>query len=111
MSVETRFGWMTPIDAAALFVALFLPLNWIVLRHFRELRDPAYLSRHGVVIVADGVLEARSDVVGEYMGRPIWASVTFMGLVYRFDRVQPPARREALRPGELFLDPGLVYVL
>ena len=102
---------MTPIDAAAFFVALFLPLNWLVLRHFDQLRDPAYLRRHGVVIVSDRVLEARSDPIGEYMDRPVWATVTFKGMVYRFDRVQPVERRDALRPGELYLDPGLVYVL
>jgi hypothetical protein len=45
------------------------------------------------------------------MGRPIWGSVTFKGMLYRFDRIQPAARREALAAGELFLEPGLVYTV
>lgn len=100
---------MTPIDAAALVLLVFLPLNWLVLRHFDQLEDPAYLRRHGVVIVSERALQGRSAPVGQFMGRPIWATVTFKGTVYRFDRIQPAARREALGPGELFLEPGLVY--
>jgi hypothetical protein len=41
----------------------------------------------------------------------VWASVRFMGMEYRFDHVQDPRARERLAPGELFLDPGLVYVV
>ena len=44
------------------------------------------------------------------MGRPIWASVTFMGMQYRFGHVAGSRSRERTGPGELFLDPGLVYV-
>jgi hypothetical protein len=102
---------MTPIDAAALVLLLFLPLNWLVRRHFDRLEDPTYLRRHGVVIVSGRTLQACSSPVGQFMGSPIWATVTFKGMVYRFDRVQPAARREALAAGELFLEPGLVYTV
>jgi hypothetical protein len=30
---------------------------------------------------------------------------------YRFDHIRDPKTRERLNPGELFLDPGLVYVV
>ena len=48
------------------------------------LHDPAYLRRHG--------------------------SVTFKGMVYRFDRVVPERERERISARELWLAPGLVYV-
>lgn len=101
---------MTPIEAAILVLLLSLPLHWLVLRHFDQLGDPAYFRRHGVVIVCERALEARSAPIGEYMGRPIWGSVTFKGMEYRFDRVLDARCRERIGPGELFLDPGLVYV-
>jgi hypothetical protein len=44
------------------------------------------------------------------MGRSIWGSVTFMGMEYRFDHVVPASHRERLAPGELYLEPGLVYI-
>jgi hypothetical protein len=33
-----------------------------------------------------------------------------MGMVYRFDRILEPRRKERLAAGELYLEPGLVYV-
>ena len=97
-----------PIDAAILFLILALPLHFLVLRHFDQLRDPAYLRRQGIVVRVDSVLDAQSPPIGEYQGRPIWGTVTFQGMDYRFDRVQ---QRKALGAGELFLEPGLVYVV
>ena len=100
---------MSPIDAAILVLILALPLHWLVLRHFDQLSDPAYLRRHGVVLVSGQALQAHADAIGQYRGQPIWASVTFMGLVYRFDRITEPRQREGISAGELFLEPGLVY--
>lgn len=101
---------MTPIDAALTVMALALPLNWLVLRHFDQMDDGHYLRRFGVVVTSERALESRSAPIGEFMGRPIPGGVTFRGMEYRFDRVQP-ARREAIGAGELYLDPGLVYVV
>ena len=99
------------VDAALLFALLFLPLNWLVLRHFDQLVDPSYLRGCGIVICSESVIEARTTPIGEYLGRPLWGGVTFKGMQYRFDRVAEPAQRERLAAGELFLEPGLVYVL
>jgi hypothetical protein len=44
------------------------------------------------------------------MGHPIWGSVRFMDMEYRFDHVLERKARERLAPRELFLEPGLVYV-
>jgi hypothetical protein len=101
---------MSALDAAALFVMLALPLHWLVQREFARLSDPAYLRAQGVVIVKESALEAHAPPIGEYLGHPIWASVQFMGMKYRFHHVQDRRARERLAPGELFLEPGLVYV-
>ena len=102
---------MSPIDAAILVLVLALPLHWLVLRHFDQVSDPAYLRKHGVVVVTGRALQAHAEPIGQYLGQPIWASVTFMGMVYRFDHVIRPGRRDDIGAGELFLEPGLVYVI
>ena len=98
------------LDAAVLALILALPLLWLVRRELAKLSDPGYLRAHGVVIVSERALQARSAPIGEYRGHPIWASVHFMGMEYRFDRVADRGVRERLSPRELFLDPGLVYI-
>ena len=72
--------------------------------------DPAYLRRHGVVIVSTRALQAHSAPIGEYKGHPIWGSVRFMGMDYRFDHVLDARARERLGAGELYIEPGLVYI-
>jgi len=101
---------MTPLEAVLVPVALALPILWLMRLELDRLADPDYLRRHGVVVVAESALESRSDPIGHYMGRNVWATVTFMGIVYRFDRVTQPHLRERIGRGELYLDPGLVYV-
>ena len=101
---------MTPLESALLAIAMALPLFWLVHRHFRLLLDPRFLRTQGVVIVADRILEERSAPIGVYKGYPIWGSVTFMGMQYRFDRVIDARHREHIKARELYLEPGLVYV-
>jgi hypothetical protein len=98
------------LDAAVLTLILALPLLWLVQREMAKLSDPRYLRDHGVVIVSERALQAHSESIGEYQGHPIWASVRFMGMEYRFDRIVDRSARERLSPHELFLDPGLVYI-
>jgi hypothetical protein len=101
---------VNPLEAAALIAAMVLPAFWLVQAQLDRLEDPAYLRKQGVVILLERALQAHAGPIGTYMGRPIWASVTFMGMVYRFDRVTRPQDKEKTGPGELYLDPGLVYV-
>jgi hypothetical protein len=101
---------MTPLEAAALVAALILPLYWLVWRELDRLADPQYLRDHGVVIVRDSALQAHSDSVETYRGRMIWGTVTFMEMVYRFDHITQPRDRERIGRGQLYLEPGLVYV-
>jgi hypothetical protein len=100
---------MTPIDAAVLVLALTLGFLRIIYRELDK-AEAEDLHRCGIVIVRERVLEGHSQPIGEYLGHQIWRTVTFRGLVYRFDRIQGQSRREQLAPGELYLDPGLVYV-
>jgi len=101
---------MSPLEALVVILLVALPWWWLVHHEIDKLSDPAYLRDHGVVIVSETVLQEHSAPIGEYMGHPIWGSVRFMGMEYRFDHVQDRRARERLAPGELFLEPGLVYV-
>lgn len=100
---------MTPLEALCLVIALSLPFYWLVWREIERQSDPAYLRDRGVVIVLEKALDAHSEPIGQFMDHPIWATVTFKGMVYRFDRVIPARHRERIGPHELFLEPGLVY--
>jgi hypothetical protein len=102
---------MSPLEALVVFLLISLPVHWLVKREFEKLADPAYLRAHGIVVVSERALQAHTEAIGEYRGQPIWASVRFMGMEYRFDHVRDPRTRERLGAGELFLDPGLVYVV
>ena len=100
---------MTPLDAAALVALLAWPFHWALTRELDRLEDPAYLARQGIVIVKLSALDSHAEAIGVYKGREIWRSLTFKGMQYRFDRVVPASARERLRPGELYLEPGLVF--
>ena len=101
---------MSPLEALVVFLVFALPVWWLLRREAAKLSDPRYLRQHGVVVVSERALQAHSEPIGEYMGHPIWGSVRFMGMEYRFDHVQDARARERLAPGELYLEPGLVYI-
>jgi hypothetical protein len=101
---------MTPLEVAVLIAVLALPFHFLVLWQFERMHDPAYLRQQGIVVVRESALDGHTEPVGRYAGRAIWGSVTFLGMVYRFDRVARPQDKEKTGPGELYLDPGLVYV-
>jgi hypothetical protein len=101
---------MSALEALVVVLVVALPCWWLVHRELAKLTDALYLRSHGVIIVSERALQARSEPIGEYMGHPIWGSVRFMGMEYRFDHVLDRTAREHLAPRELFLEPGLVYV-
>jgi hypothetical protein len=101
---------MNAFEAAALVLLLMLPLHLLVQRELKRLCDPRHIREHGVTIERGTTVERRGDIVGTYSGCQIYAEVVFMDMVYRFDRVAPPAYRYRVGPRELYLDPGLVYV-
>jgi hypothetical protein len=101
---------MNPLEAVALIAVLVLPFHFLVQWQLARLNDPVLLRAQGIVVVRESALDGHTDPVGEYAGRQIWGSVTFLGMVYRFDHVIPAGDKEKTGPGELYLDPGLVYV-
>ena len=101
---------MAPLEAAALVILLMLPFHWAIQRELRRLADPAYVRSQGVVIAQPSILDAHAPAIGTYLGHEIWASVTFLGMHYRFARVAPRSHRHHVRARELYLEPGLVYV-
>ena len=54
--------------------------------------------------------DAVGDVVGNYLGAPIYRKVTIGGVDYYFDHIQAPEDTTALRPNERWLKPGIVYM-
>ena len=101
---------MTPLEAAALVGLLVLPLHCLVMWQLGREEDAAWLRTQGVVIVRESALEDHDESIGDYGGHRIWAHVVFKGIPYRFDHVARLQDREKTAPGELWLDPGLVYV-
>ena len=100
---------MDPMSSLALCAVIALPFHLVVRRYVEVHTDPARLREQGVVIVHERALDERSAPIGEYMGSPIWGSVTFKGMVYRFDRIVRRSERDNTGPGELYLDPGFIY--
>jgi hypothetical protein len=100
---------LSPIEAGLLVAALALPFHLLVQWQLSRLSDPGYLRARGVVILDERVLQQRGSI-GEFKGRKIPESVVFLGMAYRYDRVIAPAQKDELAAGELYLEPGLVYV-
>jgi hypothetical protein len=100
---------LSPLEAALLVAALALPFHLAVQWQLSRLSDPGYLRAQGVVIIDERVVKLRGSI-GEFRGRTIPESVVFFGIAYRFDRVTAPAQKGELAAGELYLEPGLVYV-
>ena len=100
---------MSPLEAVVLVMAITLPVHWLIQRELAKACD-IDPRECGIVIVRERALESHSPSIGEYMGHEIWQTVTFRGLTYDFTRIESPKRREKLAAGELYIEPGLVYV-
>lgn len=101
---------MDPLEAALLVLLVGLPFHLLVHWELARMRRSLQSREPGVVIRREEVLEDHSGPIGRLGGRAIYGSVTFKGRVYRFDRVAEPWYRARVRPQEIFLEPGLVYV-
>ena len=101
---------ISPLEAALMVAALAAPFYALVCWQLERLSDPAYLRANGVAVAHPGVIQRRGPVIGRYRSSDIHAELVFMGMVYRFDRIEPPAYRDLVGPRELYLEPGLVYV-
>ena len=50
-------------------------------------------------------------VIGIYAGGEIYETLSYLGMRYAFDRIAPASYRLTVSEGELFVEPGLLYVL
>ena len=71
---------------------------------------PDYVRHIGAVIEQEGLVRASDKIVGSLDGRPIYATVEFMGMRYRFEAVVAPSYRHRVGPRQLYVPPGLLYV-
>jgi hypothetical protein len=101
---------MTPLEAAALVALLVAPFHLALQRYVARLADASHVRKEGVVIVCLRALDGHAPSIGSYMGHEIWRTVTFLGMVYRFERVAPASYATRIAPRELYLEPGLIYV-
>lgn len=74
-----------------------------------RLSDPQAFADLGAAVGQEAVL-ASDEIVGYLNGCAIPAAVQYRGMRYRFDRIAPSSYRYAVRPGELFVEPGLLYI-
>lgn len=84
---------------------------WLVFREWRIVQQPPGLFRAvGTVVRRPDSIAAREGRIGRYRDTDIYERIRFGGQEYEFTGVAPPAYKEWLRPSELYLEPGLLYV-
>jgi hypothetical protein len=99
--------WVGLIALAAILV----PLYFLAHVERTRLSDPRYVRTSGVAVERAAVrIHEGAEVIGYYDGCEISASVEYLGLRYRFESVVPASYSRRLRPGELYVEPGLLYV-
>jgi hypothetical protein len=50
-----------------------------------------------------------AEVIGQYMGTPIYRRIVIAGVVYEFDHFELRGGAISRRPNERYLTPGIVY--
>lgn len=100
---------MNALEAVVVMALIVLPFHLAIQFQFDRLADPRHIRSKGVVIVRPGALQGHGEAIGSYSGCDIWASVTFMGMEYRFERIVKPAYAGRIGARELYLEPGLLY--
>jgi hypothetical protein len=88
-----------------------LPFRWAVMQELAYWESAEYFRRFGVIIRRPEALDARSEVIGRYADVPIHRAVTFKGLEYEFAGIVPPRYQARIDENELYLEPGLLYLL
>jgi len=89
---------------------------WILkagLDHVESTLTVDEVSSRQISAVAESPQYARPDicreVIGWYLGAPIYRDISIDGVAYCFDHIQPPAA-VAIAQDERCIAPGLVYV-
>ncbi|NTV10598.1 MAG: hypothetical protein HGA47_07465, partial [Zoogloea sp.] len=84
---------------------------WFAMTEIRVQGTPEYWRRVGVVVRRPEALQERFEVIGRFQDHEIYAAVRFQNRIYKFERVAPATYKSFMRGGELFLEPGLLYVM
>jgi len=105
-------GGMDDLNAFLLAASL-VPAVYLLVRMERSRSsDPEHVRRFGAAIGRDALRgEPNLEVIGYYDGVEIYAFVWHLGMRYRFERVVPSAYRRSVAARELFVEPGLLYVI
>ena len=101
---------MEALYCIVIVLAAALPLHWGVMIQLEHSESPEYFRRYGVIIKRLEALDMTGEVIGSYVGAPIYGSVGFKGMVYGFAGVVPARYQRRIDENELFLEPGLLYV-
>ena len=91
------------------FVAVLVPVGLVVVELWPGI-EPDW-KQTGVIVHRADALEGHSETIGHYMDGDIWAVVRFKGSDYVFAHISQPDYRPFVKGGELFLEPGLLYVM
>lgn len=94
-----------------LTVLLIAPFHLAIQYHLARSVEADYLRQQGLAFPSVAAFDSVGPAIGTYSGSAIHASITFMGLDYTYDRIAPAKYRHRVKPNELFLQPGLVYVI
>lgn len=101
---------MDVFELVVLAAALAAPLYFLTRLERDRVNDPQYVRRCGGVVSRERLRLGDAPVIGTYDGSPIYAQIEYLGIRYRFDRAMPPSSGFRPGAGELYVDPGLVYV-
>ncbi len=102
---------MDLLTLSLLVAALVLPFHWAVMLGLARWESPEFFRRFGVIIRRAEALDAHTEAIGRYQDGPIHRSVTFKGMEYEFAGIVPPRYQTRIDENELYLDPGLLYIL
>jgi hypothetical protein len=98
-------------DLIPLVAALTLAFYGAVMFALSWWESPESLGLPGVIVLRPEGLDGHTEEIGRFGDAPIYRSVTFRGMEYEFAGIVPPRCQRRIDENELYLDPGLLYML
>ncbi|MEO7403681.1 MAG: hypothetical protein ABIU95_08440 [Burkholderiales bacterium] len=93
-----------------LLLLIVAPFHLAMRYELTRMTEPQTIRARGVVLPSVAELDDIGPPIGPFGEKIIHETVNFLGQRYDYDRIAPPRYRNLLRPEELFLSQGLVYV-
>jgi hypothetical protein len=104
------WGATVEVLETVLLAATLVPAIYLLVEMERgRVSDPEHVRRFGAAVARDA-LEQEPGVIGSYDGAEIHGYVRYLGMRYRYEGVVPTHYRSSVQAGELFVEPGLLYV-